>query len=353
MLKRLHLKNFTVFADASLAFGPGVNILLGENGVGKTHVLKAAYVMIDVLARGAKDAASSPTKALLQPAIARKLQSVFRPDQLGRLARRQRGINRAESSWTFAPAAKNTSISFNTKSTDQVSVSDAPKAWGEKLPVYLPARELLSICPGFVSLYETTHTEFDETWRDACLLLGAPLAKGPREKRIRELLGPIEEDMGGQVELDAAGRFYLKTGDGRVEMHLIAEGLRKLATIARLIATGSLLDKGYLFWDEPEANMHPKLVRDIASTIMRIARSGVQVFIATHSLFLLREFEILRGGAFADIGTRFFNLKFADAGVEVEQSDSIDDIHDLSLLDENRTQSERYVNQAAEHEVSK
>lgn len=353
MLKRLHLKNFTVFADAQLTFGSGVNILLGENGVGKTHVLKAAYAMIDVLARGAKDAASAPTRALLQPAIGRKLQSVFRPDQLGRLARRQRGVSRAEGSWTFAPAAMNTSITFNTKSTDQVSVTDAPKTWGEKLPVYLPARELLSIYPGFVSLYETTHTEFDETWRDACLLLGAPLAKGPREKRIRELLRPIEEDMGGQVELDAAGRFYLKTGDGRVEMHLIAEGLRKLATIARLIATGSLLDKGYLFWDEPEANMHPKLVRDIAATIMRIARSGVQVFIATHSLFLLREFEILRNADFADIATRFFNLKFAAAGVEVEQADSIDDIHDLSLLDENLTQSERYVKQEAEHEISK
>lgn len=50
---------------------------------------------------------------------------------------------------------------------------------------------------------------------------------------------------------------------------------------------------------------------------------------------------------------RFFNLKFADAGVEVEQSDSIDDIQDLSLLDESLTQSERHVNQDAEHEVSK
>ena len=50
--------------------------------------------------------------------------------------------------------------------------------------------------------------------------------------------------MGGSVELDKSGRFYLKVASGSMEMHLVAEGLRKLATVARLVATGSLLDKG-------------------------------------------------------------------------------------------------------------
>ncbi len=55
--------------------------------------------------------------------------------------------------------------------------------------------------------------------------------------------------------------------------------------IARLIATGSLLDKGALFWDEPEANLNPKLVKLVARAILNISQSGIQVFIATHSLF--------------------------------------------------------------------
>jgi hypothetical protein len=42
-------------------------------------------------------------------------------------------------------------------------------------------------------------------------------------------------------------------GSGTMEMPLVAEGLRKLAMVARLISTGTLLDKGYLFWDKPEA----------------------------------------------------------------------------------------------------
>jgi predicted ATPase len=343
MLSKISFEQFTVFSKAEFEFGRHVNVLLGENGVGKTHVLKAAYALIDVLARSEKDASLTPTKVVLQPAIARKLKAVFRPDSLGRLARRQRGVNHAEIAWNFDKSARNTVTSFNTKSNDSVTVKAMPQEWGDKLPVFLPARELLSIYPGFVSLFDTSHTEFDETLRDACSLLGAPLARGPRENTIRELLAPIEEDMGGKVDLTTEGRFYLVRKDGRVEMHLVAEGLRKLATIARLIATGSLLDKGYLFWDEPEANLHPRLIRDIAAMIMRIARAGVQVFIATHSLFLLREFEILRGGDFQDVSTRFFGLAAGDDGVVVRQGDSIEDAGDLGLLDETLEQSRRFM----------
>lgn len=39
-----------------------------------------------------------------------------------------------------------------------------------------------------------------------------------------------------------------------MEMPLVAEGLRKVAMLARLIATGTLLEQGYLFWDEPETS---------------------------------------------------------------------------------------------------
>ena len=99
--------------------------------------------------------------------------------------------------------------------------------------------------------------------------------------------------MGGVIELDKNGRFYLKIpGQGRMEMPLVAEGQRKFAMLARLIATGSLLDKGYLFWDEPETNLNPKLIKEVASTILHLCHSGVQVFAATHSLFLMREFHI-------------------------------------------------------------
>jgi recombinational DNA repair ATPase RecF len=42
-ISRLELTNFTVFEKASFEFCPGINVLIGENGTGKSHVLKAMY----------------------------------------------------------------------------------------------------------------------------------------------------------------------------------------------------------------------------------------------------------------------------------------------------------------------
>jgi DNA repair ATPase RecN len=36
MLKQMTLKNFTVFPEANLQFASGLNVILGENGCGKT-----------------------------------------------------------------------------------------------------------------------------------------------------------------------------------------------------------------------------------------------------------------------------------------------------------------------------
>lgn len=342
MLETLKLKNFTAFADATFTFSQGLNVIVGENGTGKTHILKVAYSVLHVLQSGAQ---ASPKKARLQAELEDKLSGVFRPDGLGRLVRRDlSGPRLSEVSCLFSPPTKPFTFSFRETSESEVVVDSAPSAWTFERAVYLPPRELLTIFPGFVSLYETTHLPFEETWRDTCILLGSPLAKGVREPRIQELLSPLEEAMGGQVDLDKAGRFYLKFGGARMEMHLVAEGLRKLAMLARLIATGSLVRKAFLFWDEPEANLNPKIIKLIARSILHLCQSRVQVFIATHSLFLMRELDILLHHApFRPIKARFFGLHRSGEGVQVQQGDSIDDIGEIDALQEELSQSDRYL----------
>ena len=162
---------------------------------------------------------------------------------------------------------------------------------------------------------------------------------------MNELLRPLEEQMGGRVVLDANGRFYLKLpGVGNLEAHLVAEGWRKLAMLARLIATGSLLDQGCLFWDEPESNLNSKLVRSVAEAILGICSQGVQIFVATHSLFLLRELEMLLvQQSFKAIAQRYFALAPGDDGVAVQQGDRIDDVDPLVALDEELEQSGRFL----------
>ena len=344
MLSWLIVKNLTVFAEAEFQFAAGLNVIVGENGAGKTHFLKAAYTIAAVSAWGQKDSGSAtPTKSYLETAIAKKMRGVFRPDALGRLARRQAGRSRCEIEGRFHKKSLRLGFSFNTASKTEVSVDSCPTNWEGQPPVYLPTRELLTIYPGFVSLYETTELPFEETWRDTCLLLGAPLAKGPRLNEIKQLLEPLEEQLGGKVVLDD-GRFYVKTPSGSIEAHLVAEGLRKLAMIARLIATGSLFGTGSLFWDEPEANLNPKVIKRVAQTILQLCQSGIQVFVATHSLFLMRELDILlKTAPFHGVSARFFGLHPGDEGVTVQQGKTVDDIGPIDALQEELSQSDRYL----------
>ncbi|MFZ2755026.1 MAG: AAA family ATPase, partial [Lysobacteraceae bacterium] len=262
----------------------------------------------------------------------------------GRLTRRKQGRERCDISLQFDKHDLDVSFSFATNSKSEVAIEKTPKTWLREAPTYLPTRELLTIFPNFVSIYEGHYLEFEETWRDTCILLGSPVQRGPKVKRIQELLQPLEVAMGGAIELDKNGRFYLKNSTGRLEMPLVAEGMRKLAMLARLIATGALRDKGYLFWDEPEANLNPRLIKQVARSIVTLSSSGIQIFLATHSLFLLRELEIiLEKDPNKSKNVRFFGLQSSAEGIVVSQGNSVDEIGDIASLDEELEQSDRFL----------
>ena len=349
-LQSLRIANFTAFEDVELSFSPGLNVFVGENGTGKTHLLKLPYSVLRVCASEGSAARQPPTKDRLQRRIADKLVGVLRPETLGRLVRRVgRGRRRCEVELKVQRGRRGPvdpiRFNFASQSKSEVVVDRYPKKWLEPLPVYLPTRELLSIYPGFAAFYDNYHTEFDETWRDTCQLLGSLAIKGRRGERAENLLVPLERAMGGRLLFDGASdRFYLKVRDsGRTEMPLVAEGVRKLGMLARLTAVGALVDRGCLFWDEPETNLNPKLIRSIAKALLDVCREGMQVFVATHSLFLLREMEVLGWTTHEDVRQRYFAVEGTYSGVVVDQGTEVADVAPLALLDEDLEQSDRYL----------
>ena len=64
---------------------------------------------------------------------------------------------------------------------------------------------------------------------------------------------------------------------------------------------------------------------------------------ATHSLFLLREFEVLLRREFEGVQQRYFALHRGEDGVEVSQGDHVDSVDPLLLLDEELEQSDRFL----------
>ena len=79
IIKKIKLENYTVFEDQQIVFCPGTNIFIGENGTGKTHILKALY-----------SACQSVRK---KTSFSHKLVSTMLPDdyKLSRLITRKQG----------------------------------------------------------------------------------------------------------------------------------------------------------------------------------------------------------------------------------------------------------------------
>lgn len=48
-IKRIKFQNYTVFEDQQMEFSPGINVIIGENGTGKTHLMKALYSALDFI----------------------------------------------------------------------------------------------------------------------------------------------------------------------------------------------------------------------------------------------------------------------------------------------------------------
>ena len=99
MLNWLKLKNFTAFPEARLEFAKHLNVIVGENGMGKTHLLKLPYAAMAMSAEEGRRRDGRPTKTVLQTRLAEKLVNVHRPESLGHLAHCRQGRSRCEV-WT-------------------------------------------------------------------------------------------------------------------------------------------------------------------------------------------------------------------------------------------------------------
>jgi len=85
-----------------------------------------------------------------------------------------------------------------------------------------------------------------------------------------------------------------------------------------------------------------------ARALFSLAQQGYQVVLATHSLFMLRELEILQMQKKAAVPARYIGLSLNEEDVRVEQSDDIADIQTLVLLDAELHQTDRYMALSAE-----
>lgn len=284
-ITKIQFSQFTAFERLDFIASPGINVLVGANGTGKTHLMKVAYAACDI----------SKTKA----DFAEKIVRVFMPSfqHLGRLVRRQQtsshdlinchiGIFRddALSIHAYFP-------NLAMRSGDSM-VANA-KEWCDHTveSVYIPVKEMLANAPGFRSLYAQREIHFEEIYADILDRAYRPPLRDPIDHDRRRLLANLQEIMDGKVTTENE-EFFLYNDQGNLEFTLLAEGMRKLGLLWQLIQNGAILEGSILFWDEPETNLNPKLFGPLVEILLELQRMGVQVFIATHDYVILKELDL-------------------------------------------------------------
>ena len=280
-LTKVKLERFTAFDNLDLPLSPGINVFVGANGTGKTHLMKVCYAACDV--------SKKPDVS-----FASKLVSVFLPSgrSPGRLVRRN-GKNAKGSVEVFKGSCSiKATVSNRTRVANSVPVEGC-QYW-LKTPVdsaYIPVKEMLSNAPGFRSLYAAREVHFEEVYSDILDRAYLPPPRGPAKDTRRKLLSILQEAVDGKVVIENE-EFFLQNKQGKLEFSLLAEGLRKLGLLWLLIRNGTLQGGSVLFWDEPETNLNPTLFGTVMNILLELQRNGVQVFLATHDYVILEELDL-------------------------------------------------------------
>lgn len=345
MINSLNIKNFTEFSEARFNFSDGLNVIIGDNSTGKSHLLKLAYAIAYVWHEAKAEQEETPghissggSDSWWQHRLAEKLVKVFKPDQLGHLHQLEQGKQTeitATISNTTESEANGCAIKFQFSETSKLEVKlvQKPSSFPSTKPLFLPAKEVLSWYPGFTRLYEERMLVIEETYYDICKALSIPLLRNPDTR----LLEPLEKLIGGQVRLES-DRFYIQFPEkGKMEISLVAEGLRKIAMLNHLIANNSLTKGCTLFWDEPETNLNPRMMKQVADLLLQLVEKGVQIILATHYLFLMKELSLQVNNSNGNISAKFFSLVQEQDHVNyvtVESGKILPDLQTIVALEE-------------------
>lgn len=276
-IKSMKVLNIMAFhqKELDLQFGDGINILIGENGMGKTTLLKMIYAALQYSIEN-----QTSGKELIH----------FFSNNLRDFSQMKYPGKEKDTCYYEISDGQHFFKDYLTKKNGIVS-----EGWkGLNIQsVFIPTTEMLSHSKGFLAMNQKYNMPFDETQID--IIVNASL---PETKKVSQsceiILKEISDVINGKV-VQEDDTFYIVKNDGRkIDFSLEAEGMRKLGLLWKLIRNGLLEKDSVLLWDEPEANLNPELYPLVANILLALQKNGMQIFLATHSYNFAKYLEIRR-----------------------------------------------------------
>jgi len=275
-----------------------INLIIGKNDTGKTGLLKLLYATIKSLEIYSKKVKNSDP--LFARELAEKMLKTFLSsnDGLGDLV--QKG------------SREKLNVELSIKSTSdkyQQNISYSFGDWAERkipdctkdikpIPVdtinalFIPAKEVLTAFSDIRRIREQEYgVGFDDTYLDLIKSLDIPITKGKVGSDLSSVNKSLEELFEGKIEQTGKVEqpFLFKKGNQKFTIQQTAEGIKKIGILTTLITNRQLGKGTILFMDEPETALHPDAVRQMVEMLVAMSKAGVQIFIASHSYFIIKQ----------------------------------------------------------------
>ncbi|SFV86715.1 ABC transporter ATP-binding protein [hydrothermal vent metagenome] len=117
-------------------------------------------------------------------------------------------------------------------------------------------------------------------------------SKNPPIEAVAELATELKTEIGGEFIFDN-GRLSFEDVDGNaIDKNLISFGMTNLGMIQALLKNNVVSKGSFVFFDEPETNLHPAWQVLLTKVLIKLAENGVNVVMATHSLDMIKALEV-------------------------------------------------------------
>mgnify|MGYP003241810854 FL=1 len=287
-IEDLQLKNFGMIDKFKCNQFSNINLIIGENGTGKTFLLKALYSAVKALEEYKRGDDISPINDILSE----KLRWTFQVDKLGDIVSRN-----AEEGLEFQMRLDKMDLSyqFSKSAASKVGMVDPISNGKEGNSIFIPAKEVLSLFSVILKSREIDKSfGFDDTYYDLVKALRISPSRGRNYTVFADSRKVVGDVIDGKVEYDENnGRWYYKNKKNqKFSIGATSEGVKKIAIMDRLLANGYLNTNSII--DEIESALHPKAVCQFLDMIDNIANEmGLQVFITSHSYFVIKKLFLI------------------------------------------------------------
>lgn len=354
MIQAIQVQGITVFPKAtSCHLVAGVNMIVGGNDSGKSHLLKLAYTSTKWTRRLQQDRGLSPEE--LQQGLARDVMRVFGTGSLASVVAQYHKGGDARMAVQFMGDEGSLQAHWSRSGGDAVQLSSLPNPPRVQDSIFITPKEVLSLYPCYMQVGKS-YPELLEgaSWDLCCALEGDGSQAGELPSALATVMARIEELLGGKL-LRQEGRFYLhREGFELIELNLIAEGFKRLGMLGLLIDNGRVSSGSTLFWDEPEMNLNACHLPALVEIMLGLCHAGVQLVLSTHSLFLLRELHLqLAQASAAGISRRYIGLQAESGlgkGVRVCEAEELDDLEPLESMKAEIAQADKYLMMGLEND---